>query len=153
MSPYSPPWIANHGHPVGHQLQGYPLWTLKLTPSRYLQPIGRGGGGVRPSIWAVVAVAAVDASAASDHEGWSPRDPVLLPFAHQQLHPGHHGRHPVNCLYQLSSVNLSLEAEATMGPVTDSLLCPALQFWQASCKQLRHSRTATTKSCSWTWVR
>lgn len=43
----------------------------------------------------------------------------------------------VNRLYQLSSANLSLEAEATVGPVPDSPLCHAPQLPQASCEHPR----------------
>lgn len=43
----------------------------------------------------------------------------------------------VNRLYQLSSANLSLEAEATVGPVQDSPLCHAPQLPQASCEHPR----------------
>lgn len=43
----------------------------------------------------------------------------------------------VNRLYQLSGANLSLEAEATVGPVPDSPLCHAPQLPQASCEHPR----------------
>ncbi|XP_059519647.1 plexin-D1 isoform X2 [Myotis daubentonii] len=43
----------------------------------------------------------------------------------------------VNRLYQLSSANLSLEAEAAVGPVADSPLCHAPQLPQASCEHPR----------------
>ncbi|XP_012587536.1 PREDICTED: plexin-D1 [Condylura cristata] len=43
----------------------------------------------------------------------------------------------VNRLYQLSGANLSLEAEADVGPVADSPLCHAPQLPQASCEHPR----------------
>ncbi|KAM4799887.1 plexin-D1 [Urocitellus parryii] len=43
----------------------------------------------------------------------------------------------VNRLYQLSGANLSLEAEAAVGPVADSPLCHAPQLPQASCEHPR----------------
>uniref|UniRef100_A0A8C6RQH2 Plexin D1 n=1 Tax=Nannospalax galili TaxID=1026970 RepID=A0A8C6RQH2_NANGA len=43
----------------------------------------------------------------------------------------------VNRLYQLSGANLSLEAEAAVGPVPDSPLCHAPQLPQASCEHPR----------------
>ncbi|KAM6216563.1 plexin-D1 [Rhynchocyon petersi] len=43
----------------------------------------------------------------------------------------------VNRLYQLSGANLSLEAEAVVGPVADSPLCHAPQLPQASCEHPR----------------
>lgn len=43
----------------------------------------------------------------------------------------------VNRLYQLSGANLSLEAEAAVGPVADSPLCHAPQLPQTSCEHPR----------------